>query len=135
MSQVFIATAKKFNKEGQQFDKNGVQNIALVPLAGTSPRNLNFIAGTVAQNEGLKAGTTYVVRALEEEPYINPDTGVTTRSFNFTMIAEIGAMDAFKMLQEGNLGRLVTTIKENVHINEEEKSIINDNVIDKALAV
>lgn len=135
MSHVFIATAKRFNKEGHEFDKNGKQNIVLIPLAGTSPRNMNVVAGTIAEREDLKVNTTYVVRGLEQEPYVNPETGLVTRSFNFNMIAEINAMDAFKMLQEGNLGKLTTLIVENASSNEEVESIVNNNVIDKSLAI
>lgn len=135
MSHVFIATAKKWNKEGQEFDKNGKQNIVLIPLAGTSPRNMNVVAGTIAEREDLKANTTYVVRGLEQEPYVNPETGLVSRSFNFNMIAEIGAMDVFKMLQEGNLGKLTTLIQENVSSNEEVESIVTENLVKSELVM
>ena len=135
MNQVFIATAKKFNRLGHQFDKHGLQNIVLVPLAGISPRNLNVIAGTVAEKEGFNANTTYVVRGLEQEPYTNPETGVTTRSFNYTMIAEIGAMDAFKMLQEDKMGKLTTLIKENVPVKATVESIVKNNVIKSEVVI
>jgi len=101
MSKVFIATAQNWNKEGQEFDKNGVQNIVLVPLAGTAPRNLNIVAGTVAENSGLKDGKAYLMNAVEGEPYTNEATGQTSRSFNFNKVAELTAMEIFEMMQSG----------------------------------
>jgi hypothetical protein len=104
---VFIATAKNWNGEKQN-DAKGKRNIVLTPYSGTSPRTLNVIAGTVAESEGFEHGKLYAVGATENEPYTNPKTGVTSRSFSFGLIAELDAMKALESVMADNLVILVT---------------------------
>lgn len=102
MNHVFIATCKNWNGE-KTHDSNKNRNVALLPFAGSAPRGVNVIAGTVAISEGFEAGKCYAVKATETEPYTNPDTGKTSKSFNFDMIAELPALEAYKEAQSGGV--------------------------------
>ena len=88
----FLASCKSFNNG--ELDKNGKAPLILDPIAGVSPRGLNVISGTSAELSGFVAGKCYGVKAVEQEEYVNPETGKTTRSFNFSAVGEVGVMEA-----------------------------------------
>ncbi len=62
-----IVKVAAFNKEGKSQDKNGKQNVILLPIAGKIPSK-NVLAGTVAEGEGFEIGKTYLASVRELEP-------------------------------------------------------------------
>lgn len=90
----FIASAKVFNSG--KADKNGLEPLVLVPLAGTSPRGLNVISGTSAELQGYEAGKVHAISATEQEPYIDEDTGRTVRSFQFNNVGVVNTIEAME---------------------------------------
>jgi hypothetical protein len=90
----FIASCKVFNSGNA--DKNGLMPLVLVPLAGTSPRGLNVISGTSAELQGYEAGKVYAISAIEQDPYIDEDTGRTVRSFQFNSVGEVNTIEAME---------------------------------------
>jgi len=69
MNEVVLVKASDFNREGQQADKNGMQNVFLKPIAGKIPNQAQVVAGTVAVGNGIVSGNLQLVLIDELEPH------------------------------------------------------------------
>lgn len=85
--------------EGLSTDKNGKQDVILLPIAGKIP-NRQVLAGTIAESNGFVVGKTYLVNITKLEP---TDKAAESRNlaeyphqFNWTVLKEL---DAFEILQ------------------------------------
>lgn len=85
----FVAICSPFNGKGVTADKNGKLPVVLQPISGTSPRGLNVLSGTVAENSGFEPGKTYGVIATER-----PADEEYGRQFSFTKVGEVSAIEA-----------------------------------------
>lgn len=92
-SEICVVTVNPF-RGTTTLDKNGLPSVILICDAGKMP-NRNVLAGTVAQQQGLEIGKTYVVQVRE--------TGVDKvfgPAFAFTRIGEalspVEAIDAIQ---------------------------------------
>lgn len=95
-----VVTVQAFRtSEGVSTDKNGKQNVILIPVAGRIP-NRQVLAGTVAEQAGLEIGKTYLVNITKLEP---DDKQAESRNleefphqFNWTKLSEMSPLDIIK---------------------------------------
>lgn len=92
---VFTASVKTFS--GGNPDRNGKMPIVLQPISGMSPRGLNVLSGTVAENQGFVAGSVHAVVATEREEFEG------TRQFNFSSVGVITPLEAIADAKENKL--------------------------------
>lgn len=91
----FLAICSTFNGENAKVDKNGKMPVALQPIAGTSPRGLNILSGSVAENTGFEAGKTYLILASER-----PADERHGRQFNYAKLGEASLMETIAVKKE-----------------------------------
>lgn len=91
---IVLATAKEFTQGTE--DKNGLMPVMLNVLAGKAP-NRNVISGTVADNEGIEKGKTYLIQVRETAK--DEEFG---RQFVFSKVAEPSTLEIVQSL--GTLG-------------------------------
>lgn len=92
----FVAVCTAFKGKDAKADKNGKAPVALQPISGTSPRGLNILSGTVAEQQGFVPGKTYGVMATER-----PTDEEYGRQFNYTKIGELSALEVMTMPLNG----------------------------------
>lgn len=82
---LIIASANNFSQGSA--DKNGNNPVLLNVVAGRCP-NRNILAGTVAQNNEIEVGKTYLFQVRETEP--SEEYG---RQFSYQKLKEVTAME------------------------------------------
>lgn len=98
-------------------DKHGLEPIILSVIAGKCP-NRNVLSGTIAKNNNIEVGKSYLFQVREVEP--SEEYG---RQFVFTRVGELSAMEALTVVKE--LGNAVL-----FDVIEEDKKITGDDVSD-----
>lgn len=85
-----VATAKSFNSENAKLDKNGKSPVFLNVISGKAP-NRNILAGTIAENEGIEIGKTYLFQVSEKET--SEEFG---RQFVWNKISEMSGLEVLQ---------------------------------------
>jgi len=88
------------------FDKNGVRNVWLTPIAGKMPNSALVIAGTVAAKENLTSGSTLLVSVAERE--IDPEYG---RQFGVTNLGAVPFADIVDLTLKLGNAEVIDTVK------------------------
>jgi len=65
-----IASVRAITSESDKIraNKHGVLPLVLDPIAGKSPRGINLMDGTAAENSGVEADNVYAFKVTEHEP-------------------------------------------------------------------
>jgi len=100
MNSLFVASVGNFNKEGSTHDKNGHQNLWLSPLAGKIPNRAMILGGTIAVNQNVIAGKSYLFSCTEGE--VDEEFG---RQFNVIKVSDITPLEIMDSV--GKLGKAV----------------------------
>jgi hypothetical protein len=88
MNTIAIVNANAFRKDGRGYDRNGKQNIFLTCIAGKMPNKCMVMSGTVAEQNGIEIGKTYMVAFNEGKT--DPQYG---RQFSTTKLGEVSVID------------------------------------------
>ena len=101
MFNLAVVTVSTFNGNGGRLDKNSKPSVILSPIYGVVP-NRQVISGTVAEQSGLEAGNTYLVKIVERE-----ESEEYGRQFNFLKMGTLDAMQLFGIGSSMPAGTLV----------------------------
>jgi len=120
LNEVALVKVSDFKREGQEADKNGVQNVFLSPVAGKIPNWSQVIAGTVAQGNGLISGNLQLVMITEgKETEVN---GELRRQFNVTVLdADVSGKDVINLRKELSAGYVIPMTATAVEAEKIEK--------------
>lgn len=88
MNTIAIVNANAFRKDGRGYDRNGKQNVFLTCIAGKMPNKCMVMSGTVAEQNGIEIGKTYMVAFNEGKT--DPQYG---RQFSTTKLGEVSVID------------------------------------------
>lgn len=118
---VALCSVSEYRKDGKEFDRNGNQNVFLSPLSGKIPNKCMVMAGTVAINNEIAIGKTYVFKFSEKQPKEDgSDASVFEeygRQFNTQKISEASVMDILQATSTGQAD--VINVSQDVEIKEE----------------
>jgi hypothetical protein len=105
MNELVLVKVNDFRKEGQEADKNGVQNVFLEPIAGKMPNQSMVIAGTVAEAAGLISGNLQLVLVNEKAP-----DATYGRQFSVTVLdADVSGKDVVNYRKELGVALVIDT--------------------------
>lgn len=111
----FVACVKTATLGGKiKANQHGMIPLVLEPVQGKSPRGINILDGTVAENDEIESGKTYAFKATELLPGdkgFNPD--VENRQFNFSRMGEpISTMEMVELAMKNDITILVNPEKD-----------------------
>lgn len=97
-TRIFAVTATEF-AQGQP-DVNGKMSLYLSPFAGEIPRNARVLNGTVAENLGVEAGNSYLIRI--EYTGDHEEYGPQFRHMNATKLSASEILDLYAEQAKSN---------------------------------
>jgi hypothetical protein len=111
---MIAAAVGKFTKGSA--DKNGKDPIILSVLAGRCP-NRNVLSGTIADNNNIEVGKSYMFQVREVEP--SDEYG---RQFVFTKVGELSAMEVLDIAEKLGPAILFDVVEEDKKIKGDDTS-------------
>ena len=95
-------SAKKGEK--REPDTNGKLPVVIEPIGGESPRGINVMSGTVAENQGLEEGKNYIFKAVHVgKVESSANAGQMIEGFNLSSLGQLSPMEAIEWYDKKGL--------------------------------